>query len=235
MYFENVVFDAVDPGRLGRFWEAALGAETLTDEPEGFETRLRHAGGPDLDLCFQRVPEAPTTPSRLQLDLRADPGTVDRLLGLGAGRLDLDGHDGSAVVLGDAEGNPFRVVEARETRPDTGPIAVLALDSADPARDAELWTWLTGWSPVPGTASSLRHPSRRGPVLELRLESEPKGPGKNRRHLDVRLERGDDADEVAGGIAERGGHEVEHEWGTLPWRVYVDGSGNEFCVLPYSG
>jgi hypothetical protein len=235
MYFENVVFDAVDPGRLGRFWEAALGAETLTDEPEGFETRLRHAGGPDLDLCFQRVPEAPTTPSRLQLDLRADPGTVDRLLGLGAGRLDLDGHDGSAVVLGDAEGNPFRVVEARETRPDTGPIAVLALDSADPARDVELWTWLTGWSPVPGTASSLRHPSRRGPVLELRLESEPKGPGKNRRHLDVRLERGDDADEVAGGIAERGGHEVEHEWGTLPWRVYVDGSGNEFCVLPYSG
>jgi hypothetical protein len=86
---------------------------------------------------------------------------------------------------------------------------------------------------VPGVAPvSLRHPSRRGPLLELCLESEPKGPAKNRLHLDVRLEQGDDPDQVARGIAERGGREVDHGWGTLPWRVYADGSGNQFCVLP---
>ena len=46
MYLENLVFDAVDPQRLGRFWEAVVGGETLTDEPAGYETRLVVAGGP---------------------------------------------------------------------------------------------------------------------------------------------------------------------------------------------
>lgn len=52
MYLENLVIDAVEPQRLGRFWEAVLGSERLTDEPDGFETRLTIEGGPVLDLCF---------------------------------------------------------------------------------------------------------------------------------------------------------------------------------------
>ncbi len=239
MYLENLVFDALDPPRLGRFWEAALGAETLTDEPDGFETRLHHPGLPDLDLCFQRVPEAPSEPLRFHLDLRGgdrQQDAVDRLLGLGARHLDIGQHDVPWVVLGDAEDNPFCVMEEREVYVDTGPIAALPLDSGDPDRDAELWGWLTGWTPAPGVAPvSLRHPSRRGPLLELCLEAEPKGPAKNRLHLDVRLEGGEDPDQVARGIAERGGRAFDHGWGTLPWRVYVDGSGNQFCVLPARG
>ncbi|WP_129667551.1 VOC family protein [Phytoactinopolyspora endophytica] len=236
MYLENIVFDALDPSRLGRFWEAAVGAETLTDKPDGFETRLRHQGGPDLDLCFQRVPEPPSEPLRFHLDLRGgdhQQDTVGRLLGLGARHLDIGQHDVPWVVLGDAEDNPFCVMEHREVYVDTGPIAALPLDSADPSRDGELWGWLTGWTPAPGAAPvSLRHPSRCGPLLELCPEPGPKGPGKNRLHLDVRLERGDDPDQTARGIAQRGGRELDHGWGTLPWRVYADGSGNEFCVLP---
>jgi hypothetical protein len=73
----------------------------------------------------------------------------------------------------------------------------------------------------------------RGPLLELCPEPSPKGAAKNRLHLDVRLEAGEDADDVATGIAERGGREQFHpEWGELPWRFYTDPSGNEFCVLP---
>jgi len=45
MYLENLVMDATEPQRLGRFWEAALGGERLTDEPDGFETRLAAALG----------------------------------------------------------------------------------------------------------------------------------------------------------------------------------------------
>lgn len=239
MHLENLVFDALDPPRLGRFWEAALDAETLTDEPDGFETRLHHPGGPDLDLCFQRVPEPPSEPLRLHLDLRGgdqQQDTVDRLLDLGARHLDIGQGDVPWVVLGDVEDNPFCVMEEREVYVDTGPIAALPLDSADPDRDGELWEWLTGWTPAPVAAPvSLRHPSRRGPLLELCLEAEPKGPAKNRLHLDVRLERGEDPDQVARGIAERGGREFDHGWGTLPWRVYLDGSGNQFCVLPAPG
>ena len=138
------------------------------------------------------------------------------------------------VVLADPEGNPFCVMEDRAAYADTGPIAALPLDSADPDRDAEFWSWLTGWTDVAGVAPrSLRHPSLRGPLLELCPEPAPKGTTKNRLHLDVRLEAGDDPDEVAAGIAERGGGKLHQpEWGELPWRSYTDPSGNEFCVLP---
>ncbi len=236
MYLENLVVDAVEPQRLGRFWEAAVGCERLTDEPDGFETRLSIEGGPVLDLCFQRVPERPSEPPRLHLDLLGGPGqtgAVDRLLGLGAQHLDIGQGDVPWVVLADPEGNPFCVMEERAAYVDTGPIAALPLASADPDSDGGFWSWLSGWTDAPGTASrSLRHPSMRGPLLELCQQPAAKGAAKNRMHLDIRLETGDDPDEVAAGIAERGGRELRPDWGELPWRHYADPSGNEFCVLP---
>ena len=236
VYLENIVMDAVDPGRLGRFWEAALGCETLTDSPEGFETRLTVAGGPVLDLCFQPVAEPASEQPRLHLDLLGgarQAEEVERLLGLGARHLDIGQQDVPWVVLADPEGNPCCVMEERAAYADTGPLAALPLDSADPDRDAAFWSWLTGWTPAPGVAPrTLRHPSLRGPLLELCPERAPKGAAKNPIHLDVRLESGDDPEAVAAGIAERGGRELHFDWGDLPWRTYADPSGNEFCVLP---
>jgi predicted enzyme related to lactoylglutathione lyase len=236
VYLENVVFDAADPRRLGRFWEAALGTETLTDGPEGFETRLAVPDGPVLDLCFQPVPEAPTEPQRLHLDLHGGAdrqALVDRLLASGARPTDSGRGQAACVALTDPEGNAFCVMEERLTQVDSGALAALALDAADPERDRAFWRWLTGWVPVDGSgALGLRHPSGRGPVLELRGERGPKGPAKNRVHLDVRLERGDDADAVARAIVDHGGREIHPGWGDLPWRHYQDPSGNEFCVLP---
>ena len=236
MFLENVVLDAVDPQRLGRFWEAVVGGERLTDEPAGFETRLRVEGGPVLDLCFQRVPDRVPAPPRLHLDLlggdRRDE-VVERLLRLGAAPLDLGQGQVPWVVLADPEGNPFCVMEERTAYVGTGPVAALPLDSADPDRDAGFWSWLTGWSEAPGSAPrSLRHASGRGPLLELCHEGGPKGPVKNRVHLDVRLEAADDADDVEAGILRRGGSTLDADWGELPWRSYRDPSGNEFCVLP---
>jgi hypothetical protein len=236
MYLENLIMDAVEPQRLGRFWEAVLDGERLTDEPDGFETRLTVEGGPVLDLGFQRVPERPSESPRLHLDLLGaggQTGAVDRLLGLGARHLDIGQCDAPWAVLADPEGNPFCALEDRAAYLDTGPIAALSLASADPDSDAEFWAWLTGWADAPGIASrSLRHPSMRGPFLELRTESGRKSTAKNRVHLDIRLETGDGPDEVAAGIAERGGRELRPDWGELPWRHYADPSGNEFCVLP---
>jgi predicted enzyme related to lactoylglutathione lyase len=236
MFLENIVIDANDPQRLGRFWEAVVGGEQLTDEHEGYETRLTVEGGPILDLCFQRVPE-PVSPSpRLHMDLLGgarQAEVVERLLGLGASHLDIGQRNVPWVVLADPERNPFCVMEERAAYVDTGPIAALPLDSADPDRDAEFWSWLTGWTLAPGVApKSLRHRSMRGPLLELCPEESPKGATKNRMHLDVRLEADDDADDVAASIVERGGRELHPGWGELPWRSYLDPSGNEFCVLP---
>lgn len=236
MHLENIVVDALEPGRLGRFWERALGATTLTDNEEGYETRLDLPGGGFLDLCFQPVPQRLAEPVRLHLDLRGGQRQreiVERLRGLGAHDLDIGQGEVPWIVLGDVEGNPFCVMEQRDGYRGTGPIAALPLDSADPGRDAEFWSWLTGWKDVPGDAPrTLRHPSGTGPLLELCLEPQPKGAGKNRMHLDVRLDPGDDAQEAADGIIERGGRELDPGWGELPWRVFTDPSGNELCILP---
>jgi len=238
MYLENLVMDAADPQRLGRFWEAALGGERLTDEPDGFETRIAVAGGPVLDLCLQRVPEPATEPPRLHLDLAGgaqQAEVVERLLALGAQHLDIGQGDVPWVVLADLEGNAFCVMEDRPSYTGTGPIAALPLDSADPDRDTRFWSWLTGWTAVDGAPHDLRHPSRLGPVLELCPEPAPKGRAKNRLHLDVRLEAGEDADVVAAAVVERGCREVTAPASDLPWRTYLDPSGNEFCVLPARG
>jgi hypothetical protein len=236
MYLENLVFDALEPRRLGRFWEAVVGGERLTDEPDGFETRLTVEGGPVLDLCFQRVPEPPSGPPRLHVDLAGgvrQAEEVERLLGLGARRLDIGQGDVPWVVLADPEGNPCCVMEDRPAYAHTGPVAALPLDSSDPDADAAFWSWLTGWTDVAAVAPrSLRHPSMAGPLLELLPEQAPKSTTKNRLHLDIRLEAGDDPDGVAGGVAERGGRELHLGWGELPWRHFADPSGNEFCVLP---
>ncbi len=235
MYLENVVFDAGDPQALGRFWEAAVGAERLTDEVDLFETRLVVPDGPVLDLCFQRVPEPRIEPQRLHLDLRGAEGQrqlVDRLLALGASHADIGQGQVPWVVLADPEGNPFCVIEDQAAYAGAGTVAALPLDVADPDRERDFWSWLTGWVPVEGSGLlSLQHSSRRGPLLEMCPEVEPKGSAKNRMHLDVRLEPGDDVDVVAGEIARRGGRELFPDWGDLPWRIFADPSGNEFCVL----
>lgn len=237
MRLENIAIDAVDPERAADFWEAALGADRQTTSPALVETRLTIPDGPWLDICVTQVPAPPTEPVRLHLDLLGgaeQTAIVDRLLGLGASHLDVGQGDAPWVVLADVEGNPFCVMEERTAYTDTGPIAALPLDSTDPQRDADFWSWLTGWvrvSGVPAPWTALRHPSLRGPLLELCPREQPKGEGKNRMHLDVRPESGDDPEAVVAGIIERGGRELEHEWGELLWRVFCDPSSNEFCLL----
>jgi hypothetical protein len=236
MFLENLVFDAADPRRLGRFWSEALGAQPLTDAEDVFETRLTVDGGPVLDLCFQRVGEPATARPRLHLDLLGgarQASTVERMLTLGATHLDIGQADVPWVVLADVEGNAFCVMEERESYRDTGPIAAVPIDSADPERDAAFWAALSQWTRGAGErGASIRHPSGRGPVLEFCPEREPKGAAKNRLHLDLRLETRDDPEVMVGRVAELGGRELHPGWGELPWRVFADPSGNDFCILP---
>ena len=237
MYLENLALDARDAGSLGRFWEALLGGSTLTDEPDLFETRLTVPEGPVLDLCFQNVPEPVVPGPRLHLDLsggaRQDE-VVQRALDLGARHLDIGQGEVPWVVLADPEGNPFCVMEERPEYATSGPIAAVPVDSADPARDAAFWAELSGWEPVTSDMpAALRHRSGRGLLLELCPEPRPKHAGtKNRLHLDIRLEAGDEPDAVVARVVELGGRELDPGWGELPWRVVTDPSGNELCLLP---
>jgi hypothetical protein len=233
---ENIVWDTREPARLGRFWAAALDAEVITDEPDGVEARLRLGDDAFLDLCFPRVASPSTSPARLHLDLSGGARqreVVQRLLGLGAAPADIGQGSVPWVVLSDPEGGAFCVMEDREVYRGTGPIAALPLDSADPERDAAFWSMITGWTPCAGMpgAATLRHPYGVGPLLELCPEPGPKR-GKNRLHLDVRRGPGDD--DVIDRIRELGAVALSQP-GELPWLVFADPSGNEFCVLEPDG
>lgn len=218
--------------RLGQFWTAALGAESITNEPDLVEARLRLTDDAFLDLCFQRVAAPVASPARLRPVLSGGPRQqeiVQRLLDLGAEHTDIGRDTAPRLVLTDPEGNAFCVLEDREAHRDTGPVAVLLLDNADPDRDAAFWMELTGWAPWAGTpgTTTLVHPSGVGPPLERRPESEAER-GKNRLHLDVRPDARD--------------HDIVERvlmWGATPLTdpadhprlVFADPSGNEFCIL----
>jgi hypothetical protein len=232
---ENIVWDARDPHRLGRFWAAALGAELMTEEPDLVEARLQLTDDVFLDLCFPRVDPLSTSPARLHPDLTGGPRqqeVVQRLLDLGAEHADIGQDDVPWVVLADPQGNAFCVMEDREVyRSGTGPIAALPLDSADPDRDAAFWAEITGWVPQ-ADPTTLRHPAGVGPLLELCGQLEPKR-GKNRLHLDVRPDDDDDHDIVE--RVRKWGATPLSEPGDLPWQVFADPSGNEFCILARQG
>lgn len=237
MQLDNIALDARDPHLLGRFWEALLSGERLTDTDDLVETRLALPDGPFLDLCLARVPEPVPPRPRLHLDLtggRRQAEVVDRALALGGRHLDIGQGDVPWVVLADPEDNPFCVMEDRPEYRESGPLAALPLDSADPQRDAAFWAAASGWLPV-ATAMpvALRHPSGRGPLLELCTEARPKEPGvKNRLHLDARCDAGEALDDAVARLLDLGGRRLEHRWGDLPWQVLLDPSGNELCVLP---
>jgi predicted enzyme related to lactoylglutathione lyase len=108
--WEQVVLDARDPVALGRWWAEALGWAIVNDDPHEFEIQ------PELDrlpgIIFEPVTHSKQTKNRLHLDFRPDDQTaeVNRLLKLGATRVDIGQGDVPWVVLADPEGNEFCVL-----------------------------------------------------------------------------------------------------------------------------
>ena len=111
--WEQVIIDSIAPVDLGLWWCAALGWVVVNDDPDEFEIR------PDTDrmpgLLFALVSEAKTIKNRLHIDLRPDDrdAEVERLIGLGARRVDVGQRNESWVVLADPEGNEFCVLSSR--------------------------------------------------------------------------------------------------------------------------
>lgn len=239
MRLENIVLGVRDTDRAATFWSAALGLRDLQGQgPPGVLGRLDCPGGVCADICLEPQATAPAPVPRLHLDLLGgDPdeqaAVVRRLVGLGATPLDIGQGDVPWVVLADPDGNPFCVMEERAAYRDTGPIAALPLDSADPERDAWLYAALTGWVPAEGVGPvTLRHPGLTGPLLELCPEPVAKR-GTNRTHLDVRPEPGGpDQAELVELALTLGATRSTAPWAQgHSWVVLHDISGNEFCVL----
>ena len=124
----HLVIDAVDPGRLARFWAAALGWEVAVEEPDEVDVWPPGFSYPDpaaLPLVFVPVPEPKTGKNRLHLDLASESAahqadSVERLLALGAAPADIgQGNAGDVpwVVLADPEGSEFCLLSPRGSPP----------------------------------------------------------------------------------------------------------------------
>jgi hypothetical protein len=109
--WEQTSIDAENPAVLGRWWLEALGWVVVDEAPDVFEIR------PAPDLLFVSVPEAKTVKNRVHLDFRPDDqdAEVERLVSLGAARVDIGQGERSWVVLADPEGNEFCVLGGRST------------------------------------------------------------------------------------------------------------------------
>ena len=236
----QIAMNAQNDAALGRFWAQALGWQTSSEgpgvtnlEPEGFSY-------PDpIALCVDvlRVPEPKTVRNRVRVDLTTTSTThlaelVTRLKNLGATPAEQGREDAPWAALADPEGNEFRVLEPRVLYQDTGPMAAVVLDCADPRAMAHFWSEATDWTvhEVTEDHALLRSAAKIGPYLEFVRSVEVKTV-KNRTHLDLRPYPGDDQAAEADRLRALGATDVDLGQGAVPWTVLADPEGNEFCVL----
>ena len=106
-----LVVDCADPRRLAEFWSRALDFKILEEDAESVTVGLDEGTYPRL--LFLRVPEPKTGKNRLHLDLTPDDqeAEVERLLALGARRVDIGQGERPWTVLADPEGNEFCVLQ----------------------------------------------------------------------------------------------------------------------------
>ncbi|MFI0736939.1 VOC family protein [Streptomyces sp. NPDC021100] len=115
----SVVLGVDDMERAAGFWTRALGYVPRGGEVEAsFTVLVPAAGGTGVQLALMRSETAAERYPRVHLDLyatdaAAQAAEVERLLGLGAERVDWDRYpeDPDFVVLSDPEGNRFCVID----------------------------------------------------------------------------------------------------------------------------
>jgi predicted enzyme related to lactoylglutathione lyase len=110
-----VVFEPAHPA-TGYFWGDAIGWPVVYDQDGDVAIRAPDGHGPFITFGPPGV--AKSGKNRLHLDLAPlaedDQATeVDRLIALGAGRVDIGQGDVSWVVLADPDGNEFCVLSPR--------------------------------------------------------------------------------------------------------------------------
>ncbi|MEV4824149.1 VOC family protein [Micromonospora sp. NPDC049274] len=229
---------ARDDAALGGFWAKVLGWGISSEgpgvtnlEPEGFVY-------PDpVAVCVDLVvsAEPKTVKNRVHLDLATTSAehqaeVVARLTGLGATLADIGQGDVPWTVMVDPEGNEFCVLDSLYE--ETGPIASVVVDCADPRLMARFWGEATDWTvhKVTDHSAVLRSAQGVGPYLQFLRTPDVKTVW-NRVHLDVRPYPGDDLEAEAARLRSLGATDADLGGGSVPWTVLVDPEGNEFCLL----
>ncbi len=240
----QVNFKARDDSALGRFWAEALDWGVSSEEPGVTNVEPRGFVWPhSSDVCVDvvSVPDPETVKYRAHLDLATTSAAhqaelVARLKELGATSADVGQGDVPWTVLADPEGNVFCVLEPRSIYQDTGPIAAVVVNCADPRAMARFWNEAMDWTlhEVTPDRARLRSSKGVGPYLEFvrrpDLTTVP-----TRLHLDLRPYSGDDQAAEVARLRALGAADADIGQGDVPWTVLTDIEGNEFCVLTPAG
>ncbi|CAL9312942.1 VOC family protein [Streptomyces sp. SudanB182_2057] len=231
---------AQDDSALGRFWAEALGWGVDSEGPG--VTNLEPVGFAYPDpaaVCIDIIarPEPKTVKNRVHVDLATTSAAhqaelVARLRELGATPADVGQGDVPWTVLADPEGNEFCVLEPRPVYQDTGPIAAVVVDCADPREMARFWDRAIDWTlhEVTDDLAVLRSAHGVGPYLEFVRTPDTKSVW-NRVHLDIAPYRGDDLAAEGARLRALGATDPGIDQSALSWTVLADPEGNEFCLL----
>lgn len=108
----QICVDARDPAALGSWWSKVLGWPLRIDS-DG-DALVTPPPGRGAELLFLGVPDDKVVKNRLHLDFTPEDqqAEVDRVLALGARRVDIGQGEQSWVVLADPEDNEFCILAA---------------------------------------------------------------------------------------------------------------------------
>ncbi|MBD8078453.1 VOC family protein [Cellulosimicrobium arenosum] len=236
----QVNIKAGDEATLGRFWAAALGWDMSSEGPGVVNLVPAGLDWPDpaavcVDLVV--VPDPETVRYRTHLDLATTSAAhqaelVARLVELGATRADVGQGDVPWQVLADPEGNVFCVLEPRAVYQDTGPIAAVVVQCADPRAMARFWGEAAGWTvhEISDDLARLRSAEGVGPYLELVRTPGPTT-AQSRMHIDLLPYPGDDQAAEVARLRAMGATDTDVGQGDVPWICLADPENNDFCVL----
>ena len=238
----SIVFPAADVDALVYFWTGCVDGWRV-ESASGGETRIvpSEEDGSTLALVFApAVGEPRTGKNRIHLDLNtmsmhqyqagreAFPLVGARPIDIGQGELV------PWTVYADPEDNEFCLLKPRDRYSESGAIAAIVVDCAEPERLAEFWSAAAGWDVVESAAdfAALRDPRQppRGPFLEFSRVAD-RNPEPSRVTLGFESYWAHQHDTDVARLVELGARPVRRQDGEVCYSVLADPEGNEFRVV----
>ena len=232
---DALVFDAIDPEALARFWAGVLGGEVTQDLRSGVS--LRPADDPGFRLRFVPTDVPKTVANQMHFDLRSQTleqqqETVARALSLGACHIDVGQlPEEEHVVLADPEGNELCVIEpGNNFLADCPFIGCVSSDGSQQV--GYFWSEALGWPLVwdQDEETAIRSP-HGGPKITWGGPPVPPKLGKSRLHFDIAPPAGGDQQAEVDRLMSLGATRIDNATTGAERIVLADPDGREFCLL----
>jgi Glyoxalase-like domain len=222
--FKDLVIDAGDPARLGRFWAGLLGRDLHVHRDGDADI----AGStPQHTIWVNRVPEPKTVKHRVHLDIYTR--TLADLEALGSWVVEPQREDWLWSIMADVEGGEYCAFLRDEVPPER--LHGLVVDSADAAAQADWWAGVYGVEVTHHRLgwSTIEHvPGMPIITMDFNQVPEPKTV-KNRVHWDVEAAAVEPLVGLGATVLR------PKDDGGIDWTVMADPEGNEFCVFEPRG